>query len=76
MTYQSLSPFDGKLIKGFDDLNAVDYEAKIAAESAKRDEKRLRLRATREETDGSLAQERPVLDDDREHRAERVLESE
>ena len=31
MTYQSLSPFDGKLIKGFDDLNAVDYEAKIAA---------------------------------------------
>jgi len=21
MTYQSLSPFDGKLIKGFDDIN-------------------------------------------------------
>jgi len=34
MTYQSLSPFDGKLIKGFDDLNAVDYEAKIAAAQA------------------------------------------
>ena len=34
MTYQSLSPFDGKLIKGFDDLNAVDDEAKIAAAQA------------------------------------------
>ncbi len=31
MTYQSLSPFDGKLIKGFDDINASEYEAKLAA---------------------------------------------
>jgi succinate-semialdehyde dehydrogenase/glutarate-semialdehyde dehydrogenase len=31
MTYQSLSPFDGKLIKDFDDINAAQYEAKLAA---------------------------------------------
>jgi len=31
MTYQSLSPFNGKLIKGFDDISAVQYEAKLAA---------------------------------------------
>jgi succinate-semialdehyde dehydrogenase/glutarate-semialdehyde dehydrogenase len=31
MTYQSLSPFDGKLIKGFDDISAAEYEAKLAA---------------------------------------------
>jgi succinate-semialdehyde dehydrogenase/glutarate-semialdehyde dehydrogenase len=31
MTYQSLSPFDGKLIKGFDDLDAAQFEAKLAA---------------------------------------------
>ena len=31
MTYQSLSPFDGKLIKGFDDISALQYETKLAA---------------------------------------------
>src|SRR6202789_112684 len=31
MTYQSLSPFDGKLIKGFDDISPADYETKLAA---------------------------------------------
>jgi succinate-semialdehyde dehydrogenase/glutarate-semialdehyde dehydrogenase len=31
MTYQSLSPFDGQLIKDFDDINAAQYEAKLAA---------------------------------------------
>ena len=31
MTYQSLSPFDGKLIKSFDDINATQYETKLAA---------------------------------------------
>jgi succinate-semialdehyde dehydrogenase/glutarate-semialdehyde dehydrogenase len=31
MTYQSLSPFDGKLIKRFDDIGAAEYEAKLAA---------------------------------------------
>ena len=31
MTYQSLSPFDGKLIKGFDDISAIEYESKLAA---------------------------------------------
>ncbi len=31
MTYQSLSPFNGKLIKGFDNISAVDYESKLAA---------------------------------------------
>jgi succinate-semialdehyde dehydrogenase/glutarate-semialdehyde dehydrogenase len=31
MTYQSLSPFDGKLIKGFADINAAEYETKLAA---------------------------------------------
>jgi len=31
MTYQSLSPFDGKLIKGFDDIDATEYEARLAA---------------------------------------------
>jgi succinate-semialdehyde dehydrogenase/glutarate-semialdehyde dehydrogenase len=31
MTYQSLSPFDGKLIKGFDDISAAQYETKLAA---------------------------------------------
>jgi succinate-semialdehyde dehydrogenase/glutarate-semialdehyde dehydrogenase len=31
MTYQSLSPFDGKLIKGFDDISAAQYESKLAA---------------------------------------------
>jgi succinate-semialdehyde dehydrogenase/glutarate-semialdehyde dehydrogenase len=31
MTYQSLSPFDGKLIKGFDDISAAEYETKLAA---------------------------------------------
>jgi succinate-semialdehyde dehydrogenase/glutarate-semialdehyde dehydrogenase len=31
MTYQSLSPFDGKLIKGFDDISAAEYESKLAA---------------------------------------------
>jgi hypothetical protein len=34
MTYQSLSPFDGKLIKDFDDINATQYEAKLAAAQA------------------------------------------
>ena len=31
MTYQSLSPFDGKLIKGFDDISAAQFETKLAA---------------------------------------------
>jgi succinate-semialdehyde dehydrogenase/glutarate-semialdehyde dehydrogenase len=31
MTYQSLSPFNGQLIKDFDDINAAQYEAKLAA---------------------------------------------
>jgi succinate-semialdehyde dehydrogenase/glutarate-semialdehyde dehydrogenase len=31
MTYQSLSPFDGKLIKNFADIDAKQYEAKLAA---------------------------------------------
>jgi succinate-semialdehyde dehydrogenase/glutarate-semialdehyde dehydrogenase len=31
MTYQSLSPFDGALIKRFDDIGATEYEAKLAA---------------------------------------------
>ena len=31
MTYQSLSPFDGKLIKDFPDINASQYESKLAA---------------------------------------------
>ncbi len=31
MTYQSLSPFDGKLIKGFDDIDPAEYEARLAA---------------------------------------------
>jgi succinate-semialdehyde dehydrogenase/glutarate-semialdehyde dehydrogenase len=30
MTYQGLSPFDGKLIQGFDDISAVEYETKLA----------------------------------------------
>ena len=30
MTYQSLSPFDGKLIKGFADITAGEYESKLA----------------------------------------------
>jgi succinate-semialdehyde dehydrogenase/glutarate-semialdehyde dehydrogenase len=30
MTYQSFNPFDGKLIKGFSDLSAAEYEAKLA----------------------------------------------
>jgi succinate-semialdehyde dehydrogenase/glutarate-semialdehyde dehydrogenase len=31
MTYQSLSPFDGKLIKGFEDISSAEYESKLAA---------------------------------------------
>ena len=31
MTYQSLSPFDGVLIKDFADISAVEYESKLAA---------------------------------------------
>jgi succinate-semialdehyde dehydrogenase/glutarate-semialdehyde dehydrogenase len=31
MTYQSLSPFDGKLIKDFEDIDAAQYETKLAA---------------------------------------------
>jgi len=34
MTYQSLSPFDGKLIKDFDDINGAEYETKLAAAQA------------------------------------------
>ena len=34
MTYQSLSPFDGKLIKGFVDLTPGEYESKIARAQA------------------------------------------
>ena len=31
MTYQSLSPFNGELIKNFDDIDAAQYETKLAA---------------------------------------------
>jgi len=31
MTYQSLSPFNGKLIKGFEDITDAEYETKLAA---------------------------------------------
>ena len=31
MIYQSLSPFDGKLIKDFEDINGAEYETKLAA---------------------------------------------
>ncbi len=31
MTYQSLSPFDGTLIKDFADISPVEYESKLAA---------------------------------------------
>ncbi len=31
MTYQSLSPFDGKLIKDFADITSAEYETKLAA---------------------------------------------
>ena len=31
MTYHSLSPFDGKLIRDFDDLTAAEFEMKLAA---------------------------------------------
>ena len=34
MTYQSLSPFDGKLIKGFVDLTQTEYESKLAKAQA------------------------------------------
>jgi len=30
MTYQSFNPFDGKLIKGFSDINATEYEQKLS----------------------------------------------
>jgi succinate-semialdehyde dehydrogenase/glutarate-semialdehyde dehydrogenase len=29
--YQSVNPFDGKMIKDFDDINAAEYETKLAA---------------------------------------------
>jgi succinate-semialdehyde dehydrogenase/glutarate-semialdehyde dehydrogenase len=29
MTYQSFNPFDGKLIKSFNDINSAEYEAKL-----------------------------------------------
>ena len=34
MTYQSLSPFDGKLIKGFPDITQGEYESKLAKAQA------------------------------------------
>ena len=34
MTYQSLSPFDGKLIKGFSDITEGEYESKVAKAQA------------------------------------------
>ena len=34
MTYQSLSPFDGVLIRDFADISAVEYESKLAAAQA------------------------------------------
>ena len=34
MTYQSLSPFDGKLIKGFVELTASEYETRLAKAQA------------------------------------------
>ena len=34
MTYQSLSPFDGKLIKGFTDITEGEYESKVAKAQA------------------------------------------
>ncbi len=30
MTYQSFNPFDGKLIKGFSDISATEYEQKLS----------------------------------------------
>jgi len=30
MTYQSFNPFDGKLIKGFSDISATEYELKLS----------------------------------------------
>jgi succinate-semialdehyde dehydrogenase/glutarate-semialdehyde dehydrogenase len=34
MTYQSFNPFDGKLIKSFNDITPVEYEHKLAAAQA------------------------------------------
>lgn len=34
MTYQSLSPFDGKLIKGYPDITQGEYESKLAKAQA------------------------------------------
>ena len=34
MTYQSFSPFTGKLIKSFDDITDTQFEAKLAAAQA------------------------------------------
>lgn len=31
MTYQTLSPFDGKLIKSFEEIDSAQYESKLAA---------------------------------------------
>jgi succinate-semialdehyde dehydrogenase / glutarate-semialdehyde dehydrogenase len=31
MTYQSTNPFNGKLVEGFDEINAGEYETKLAA---------------------------------------------
>ena len=51
MTYQSLSPFDGKLIKAFDDINVTQYEAKLAAAQACFEIWRHKTYAERAETD-------------------------
>lgn len=34
MTYQTLNPFDGKLIKSFDEISDIDLDAKLAAAQA------------------------------------------
>ena len=34
MTYQTLNPFDGKLVKSFDEIDDVEFETKLAAAQA------------------------------------------
>jgi succinate-semialdehyde dehydrogenase/glutarate-semialdehyde dehydrogenase len=31
MTYQSLNPYDGKLLRSFDDISDLQFEHKLAA---------------------------------------------
>ena len=37
MTYQSVNPFNGKLLKSFDEITDAQFEAKIAAADVFRD---------------------------------------